>query len=328
MPRTLATDQQLLSQRTFSRQKKHCVQLLNDLHALLASPKHDRYHYVLEILCEGLLTPYTTWKADFKGFSEHVCRLLKANKRLSPQIVATIRRMADFPAEPVQFIIGENEAGVKKGNYDPFLSDSAQKKYKFYETDLLNSKDFQTDFAEFLREWNLEEFYDEYRVVRRTPMGERNVRPEPWIFTGKDKRELFQYALDIFCGTWELYGVEDRNGRPYPLLQKLSINATANGLMLFIPSYWSFDFQRDINWKEFNKLQKARCGGRIGAKSATTRMEHLAKLRRITAAKQEAKTIGLTGAAVYQHIRKAAELSAEVDDRVIRRWIAEGRDLL
>ena len=328
MAHDLATDQQHLSQRTFTRQKKGCVKLLNDLHALRASPKHDRYHYLLEILCAGLITPYTTWKGDFKGFGEHVCRLLKQGKRLSPQIVATIRRMADFPPEAVQFIIGENEAGVKKGNYDPFLSDSAQKKYGFYEAALLNSKEFQADFAEFCREWNLPEWYDEYRIVRRTPMGERNFRPEIWIFTGKTKKELFQYALDIFCGTWELYGVEDRNGCPYPLLQKLSINATANGLMLFIPSYWSFDFQRDINWKEFNKLQKARCGGRIGAKSAIIRMEYLANLRRITAAKEEAKALKLTGAAVYQYIRKAAQVGPDVDDRAIRRWIAEGKDLL
>ncbi len=328
MARNLATDQQHLSQRTFTRQKKGCVKLLNDLHALLASAKHDRYHYLLEILCEGLITPYTTWKGDFKGFSEHVCRLLEQGKRLSPQIAATIRRMGDFPPEPVQFIIGENEAGVKKGNYDPFLSDSAQDKYKLYEAALLQSKEFLADFAEFCREWNVSEFYDDYRVVRRLPTGERNFHPEPWLFTGKDKKELFQYALDIFCGTWELYGVEDRNGCPYPLLQKLSINATANGLMLFIPSYWSFDFRRDINWAEFNKLQKARCGGRFGAKSAVVRMEYLATLRRVTAAKAEAKALGLTGIAVYQHIRQAANLGAEVDDRVIRRWIAEGKDLL
>ena len=327
MTRNLASDQQRLSQRTFSRHRS-CAKLIDQLHGFLESPKYDRYHYLLETLLEGLITPYTTWKADFKGFAEHVCRLLKQGKRLSPQIVATIQRMADVPPEPVHMILGENERGVKRGTYDPFLSGGAQDKFKIYEGSLLESKEFQADFAQFLREWDVAKYYDDYKVLRRTPTGERNFHPPQWYFRGKTKKELFEYALDIFCGTWELYGIEDRDGKPFPLLQKLSINATANGLMLFIPSYWSFDFRRDINWKEFNKLQKARCGGRIGSKSASTRMEYNATLRRVAMAKAQAKALQLTGAAMYEHIRTVAKLAATVDDRVIRRWIAEGKDLL
>ena len=328
MARNLATDLQLLSQRTFTRQRKECVNLLNDLHALLASPEHDRYYHLLEILCAGLLTPYTTWKADFKGFSEHVCRQLNQGKRLSRETIATIRRMADFPPEPVQILIGKNEALVKAGNYEQFLSKGAHSKFEFYKNALLNNKEFQADFAEFLREWNLDDYYDNYRLVRRTPMGERNVRPEPWYFLGTDKRELFQYALDIFCGSWDLYGLEQIDGQAVPLLQKLSINPTANGLILFIPSYWSFDAKRDINWTAFNRLQKARCSKPVGGKTAFMRMEYNAHLRAILAASEEAKKLGLKGAAVLQHIRKVAKIAATTDDRTIRRWIGEAKDLL
>ncbi|MDB6025750.1 MAG: hypothetical protein JWM68_1973 [Verrucomicrobiales bacterium] len=327
MARNLASDKKHLEQRVFSRQKK-ALRLLEDLHELLNSPKHDRYYHLLEIICEGIITPYTTWTADFKGYGEHVCRLLQQGKRISPQMIATIRRMADLPAEPIRFLIAETETKVKKGNYDPFLSPGAQSKYSFYELDLVNSKEFQADLAEFCREWDLTKEYDEYRIVRRTQMCERNFRPKDWVFTGKGKKELFQYALDVFCGTWELYGLEEKEGRPFPLLQKLSINATANGLMIFIPAYWSFDFKRDLNWPEFNKLQKARCSGRVGAKSATARMEYNAHLRRILAAKEEAKHLKLKGKEFYLHLRKTVKITTDTDDRTIRRWCDQADQLL
>jgi hypothetical protein len=327
MARQLATDTKHLGQRVFSRQKS-CLPLIENLHQLLGNPELERYHSLLETMCEGILTPYTTWKSDLKGFGEHVCRQLKEGKRLSREIIATIRRMADLPPEPVQMLIGQNEALVKAGNYDQFLSKGAHSKFDFYKNALINNKEFQADFAEFLREWNLDDYYDNYRLVRRTPMGERNVRPQQWYFRGKDKEELFQFALDIFSGTWDLYGIEQIDGHAVPLLQKLSINPTANGLMLFIPSYWSFDAKRDIDWAAFNRLQKARCGGRIGAKTAVIRMEYNTHLRRILAAKDEAKKLGLKGAAVFQHLRKVIKIADTTDDRTIRRWIGEAKDLL
>ena len=98
--------------------------------------------------------------------------------------------------------------------------------------------------------------------------------------------------------------------------------------MLFIPSYWSFDAKRDINWTEFNRLQKARCGSRVGGKTAIVRMEYNAHLRRILVAWEEAKKLNLKGAAVFQHIRKAVKIADTTDDRTIRRWIGEAKDLL
>ncbi len=327
MARELAKDTKQLEQRVFTRQKS-CLPLIEKIHQHLRNPELDRYHPLLETMCEGILSPYTTWKSDFKGFAEHVCRQLSEGKRLSREVIATIRRMADLPPEPVQMLIAKNEALVKAGDYDQFLSKGAHSKFEFYNNVLINSKEFQADFAEFLREWELDHYYDNYRLVRRTPMGERNVRPQQWYFRGKDKEELFQFALDIFCGTWDLYGVEQIDGKAVPLLQKLSVNPTANGLMLFIPSYWSFDAKRDIDWTAFNRLQKARCGGRVGGKTAFIRMEYSVRLRNILAAYEEAKKLGLKGAGLVLHIRKVAKVSDLTDDRTIRRWIAEAKDLL
>ena len=91
---------------------------------------------------------------------------------------------------------------------------------------------------------------------------ERSFRPRGWEFSWRTQRNRFDAVFDAFCHRWILYGMEgDR-----PLLQKLSINVTPFGTMIFIPRYWSFDQKRDLRWGAIMKLHRSRGVPRQGEK--------------------------------------------------------------
>ena len=62
-----------------------------------------------------------------------------------------------------------------------------------------------------------------------------------------------------------------------PLLIKLTANLTPFGTMIYIPTYWSLDPKRDLNWRAITALHKARGvrkqGSKLGANQAAARSE-------------------------------------------------------
>jgi hypothetical protein len=112
-----------------------------------------------------------------------------------------------------------------------------------------------------------------------------------------------------------------------PLLLKLTVNPTAHGLMVFIPTYWSFDPRRDLNWTEINKLHKARGGLRQGPKMSEGRLARHTQARLAYQAAQRARELGLRGAKRLEFIIKSVRLAPETEPRTVRRLVKEGRKL-
>jgi len=77
---------------------------------------------------------------------------------------------------------------------------------------------------------------------------------EHWPVRWRKSADRFHAVFDVFCQRWHLYGMR----RDRPLLLKLTANLTPFGTMIFIPTYWSFDQKRDLNWRAITALHKAR----------------------------------------------------------------------
>lgn len=81
-----------------------------------------------------------------------------------------------------------------------------------------------------------------------------------------------------------------------PLLQKLTVNLTPHGTMIFIPSWWSLDPKRDLNWSEIKKLHKVRVPSKQGAKLTRNQMEQAAETKKAATLDAQASANGLKGA--------------------------------
>lgn len=65
--------------------------------------------------------------------------------------------------------------------------------------------------------------------------------------------------------------------------------------MIFIPSWWSLDPKRDLNWSEIKRLHNARVASKQGAKLTRNQMEQAAEAAKTARLDAEAKTNGLRG---------------------------------
>ncbi|MCK9590138.1 MAG: hypothetical protein WC076_11605 [Terrimicrobiaceae bacterium] len=109
----------------------------------------------------------------------------------------------------------------------------------------------------------------------------------------------FQAAFDTFCAKWNLYGMD--NGKP--LLQKLSVNLTPFGTMIFIPAYWSFDPKRDVDWGSITKLHKSRGQHRQGPTLWRRMPSNGGRMpRKLVKLEAEAKARGLWGAKRHEFL--------------------------
>jgi hypothetical protein len=120
---------------------------------------------------------------------------------------------------------------------------------------------------------------------------ERSFRPHGWEFSWGTQKSRFDAVFDAFCYRWILYGMEgDR-----PLLQKLSINVTPFGTMIFIPRYWSFDRKRDLRWGAIMQLHRSRGIHRQGEKLSLGEVARIKEAFKVQELWQQSKNIGLRG---------------------------------
>ena len=134
--------------------------------------------------------------------------------------------------------------------------------------------------------------------------------------------DRFHVVFAAFCQRWNLYGMQgDR-----PLLLKLTANLTPFGTMIFIPSYWSFDPKRDLNWHAITSLHKARGVPKQGQKLSANQLA--ARLEGIHAAKlsKEADARKLKGETRISWMLKKLNKDSRTDERQLRRILAKSRD--
>ncbi len=196
----------------------------------------------------------------------------------------------------------------------------APNKFEEYRQELLQSAEFQVDWATIRKRFPLERLRDGAGILRRSPLPERfwQLPTYPDLRT---TREQFQVCFDVFCWKWFLYGMRQDE----PLIDKLSVTFTPFGTQIFVPGYWSLDPSRDLDWSRILKLHRARLVPKQGVKLSTGRQQRQKELARLLEAEKTAKMKGLRGPERYAFLKKAAGLPEQTDDRQVRRLLREAR---
>jgi hypothetical protein len=203
--------------------------------------------------------------------------------------------LPDPPSEEICRVVSEHEFLVWKGGYESLVDNQA--KFNSLQKDAELNPKIQREWAEIKARWDVTKIADHKGIIRRTLTAERNLRARFWV-DWQEPKDRFQAIFDLFCNRWNLYGME----RDKPLVMKLSVNLTAHGTMIFIPTFWSFDRRRDVRWKEVLKLHKARALKKQGeslAESYEERRTKAAKLRKLEA---EAKRLNKKGEDLHKHL--------------------------
>ena len=220
--------------------------------------------------------------------------------------------------------IAIHEHHARQGRYEEIVA--SPHKYDAYVRQLDGTPQFWREWDELKTAFTRLAFWDAAGLVRRSPLSERN-----WERGGlpnfKNPAERFQTAFDVFCWKWFLYGMERAAPRDRPLVQKIIYTFGPYGTTLFIPGYWSFDANRDLDWKALGKLHKARGVPRQGEKLEQNRSELRKQVKRAQAADREAKKKGLRGEKRYSFIKQSAGLDMRTDDAQVRKLLKRGSTL-
>jgi hypothetical protein len=235
-----------------------------------------------------LFVPLTLWPINFHELCEVVHDRIAAGKPLGKDLRVLIDSLPSLPADKAQAVAAAHEHAVQCGDYDAQVK--AGEKYGLREEILVGSQDFQQAWEAIKAAFDVTRYQDRKGIIRRRVAAERGFRPE-WQTDWKKPAARFQAIFDVFCHRWNLYGMAgDR-----PLLQKLTVNLTPHGTMIFIPAWWSLDAKRDFNWRETNRLHNARVASKQGAKLTRNQIEQWAEAELAVRLYAEAKSQGLKG---------------------------------
>jgi len=266
-------------------------------HSLLRKKGGKKAVAAIEHLYQWMLTPVTLWPINIHSVMVVCLDNLEAGQPLDEEMKFLLDHLAPLPSEEVFKVVSDHEHLVWKGGYESLVNTTA--KFNSIQKDAERNPDILDAWKKFKSHWDVSKFADHKGVIRRSLTTERNLR-ETFAVDWDDPNAHFQAAFDLFCHRWNLYGMEFDK----PLVMKLSVNLTAFGTMIFIPTYWSLDAKRDVKWDEVNKFHKARSLKKQGeslAESHEERRRWAAKLRKLDA---EAKQKKLKGEALHLFISK------------------------
>jgi hypothetical protein len=286
------------------------------LHQLSAIARADAAYTALELMRRWLLTPFTLWPVDFIGLCGHLLDSIENSKKLDADTELLLSFVTDEPLPGEHAAIAEHEHHVQTGNYESLIT--AQPKFTHTEQMLFENPAFQADWRRFKARFDVDEYRDRKGIIRRRLAQERSFHPERWEFRWRRREDRFRIAFDAFCHRWVLYGMEGE----CPLLQKLSVNVTPFGTMLFIPRYWSFDWMRDLKWGAVNKLHRSRNVRRQGAKLGQNQRDRLKEARQVHQLWCEAKQNGVKGDARYTVVVERMGWHPKTDFSRVRRLLA------
>jgi hypothetical protein len=211
---------------------------------------------------------------------------------------------------------------LRRGRFEDVIKKSSHK-FDDYSQEVTNNPSFWKEWNELKAGYKKHDFWDEYGIVRRSMLLEGNWRhgiPLPDFTTAKDS---FQIAFDVFCWKWFLYGMRRARPRDIALVQKVVYTFGPYGTTIFIPGYWSFDAARDFDWSKINRLHRARGVQRQGEKLSENRKGKAEQVKRLKAAKIQAKKMGLSGTKQMDFLKDSAGLSQRTDDAQVRRLLRE-----
>lgn len=268
-----------------------------------------------ELLHPWLFVPLTLWPIDVEGVARHLLERLENGKRVGPELELLITMLGHPPAESVQSVVVAQDHLVQQGCYERLIKQSC--KYEASEKELYDNPEFKREWAWIKGSFDVAKFRNSKGILRRRTVQERNFRGSDWAFRWTKEKDRFQSVFDAFCHRWNLYGMEGEK----PLLLKLSVNLTPHGTMIFIPSYWSFDRKRDLNWGEIMRLHRARGVERQGPKLSSSKQakrEDAELARRLWAA---ATRKGLRGEARTRQVMQQLKWHPQTDESKLKRLL-------
>ena len=290
--------------------------LLKEIHAVLDANASHPEQDLLNVVREWLLTPFTLWPVDFHGIGQLVVSVVRSSGELPGDLRFLLVQVRALPTKEACQAVSAFERLVETGSYESLNKSSV--KFAEKEKRLMQSEEFVTDWKKLGALFDLSKRWEGNGVIRRSFVQERNFRPN-FDYQAEDETKRFQTAFDAFCHRWNLYGMQyDR-----PLLLKLTVNLTAHGTMIVVPAFWSFDYKRDLDWKQIMKLHRVRGVPRQGPKLSSGRLdrsEQASKGRRLW---KEAVEKNLRGDDRYAWVKKGLGLSDNTDNSSIRRLLRE-----
>jgi len=267
----------------------------------------------VEHLYRLFLTPMTLWPFNIQAFLERLLDTIKSRRKLDAATELLFEVLPPLPAVSTIKTVTEHEHNVQAGKYEHLVPASLAK-FAASERALSANRAFKTDWKKITTCFNVTHHADHKGVIRRIMVPERNLRTNfdpDW----KTEGGRFQAVFDTFCAKWNLYGMQ--NGKP--LLQKLSVNLTPFGTMIFIPAYWSFDPKRDVDWGAITKLHKSRGQHRQGPSLAEGAEQRRADAAKLIDLEAEAKERKLRGAKRHEFLCKGLGWNPGTDAKRIFR---------
>jgi len=310
MPKQLQADLEKLDTLAYDR-RDYSEDDLRHYHELLGK-KGTKALAPIEPLYRWMLTPVTLWPIHIQPVFEFCMDTIEKGKSLDKEMLLLLSLLPDPPSEEVCRVVAEHEFLVWKGGYESLVNKQA--KFDSLQKDAELNPEILREWNEIKVRWDVARIADHKGVIRRSLTGERNLRERFWV-NWKKPADRFQAVFDLFCNRWNLYGMEYDK----PLVMKLSVNLTAFGTMIFIPSYWSFDYKRDVQWAAVMKLHKARALKKQGealAEGHEQRRSEAVKLRKLDI---ETKKLKLRGDALHTFLCKGLNWDTRSDPKRLAR---------
>jgi hypothetical protein len=294
-----------------------CRGVLERFHNAPHSVKLSSAYPLMRSVRPWLLAPFSLWPIDFAGLGSHLVDCAYSGKEPDGRIKLLLSALAKPPSAREQGAVAQHEHDVRAGNYEPLIK--ARPKFTHKEQELIDDPRFRRDWDLIKASFDVSKYRDGKGIIRRRMIQERSFRPDDWGFQWRTMKDRFRNVFDTFCHRWVLYGME----KDMPLLQKVSINITPYGTMVFIPHYWSLDWRRDLNWEKITKLHRARDVRRQGEKLGSNQRERRLDAKKAQTYLQEAKRLGLKGDARTDHLLKKMGWHPDTDPSRLRRLLKQ-----
>jgi hypothetical protein len=277
------------------------------------APPFVRGNTALKHAYSWMFVPLSLWPFDISGAVEHLIARLAAGKEADESLLLLVELLGPLPPPQARVAIAEHEKLVSGGNYESLIK--VPEKFDAKEEWLGENAELRADWNRIKKNFDVAKYQNPAGIIRRRMTSERNFRPKGWDFSWGKRVDRFRLVFDAFCHKWTLYGMDHDK----PLLQKLSINITALGTMIFIPRYWSFDYYRDLKWKVVKHLHECRGVPRQGAKLSTSQAQRREQARAVRRWWNEATKVHLKGEKKNQWVIEKLGLHSQTSERQLRR---------
>lgn len=251
----------------------------------------------IERLYQWMFVPISLWPFNIQNALASGLQALEKNQEIEENLCNLIELLPQIPKNDFCVAVTAHEHLVASGNYESLIT--AEEKFTSVQESVARSPEFRLAWKEFKSHWKPIRYANEKNLLRRSLSMERNLRVN-FTLNWKNPRERFQAAFDAFCLQWNLYGMEG----DMPLVNKLSVNYTPYGTMVFLPGYWSPDGKRDLRWSEIIKVHRLRSLKKQGKTLAEGKEWRREKAKNLHLLDQEAKKQNLTGDALHAFLCK------------------------